>query len=42
VHQRRGIEARRLLDDLLVLDHIVAGCAGYVSLRDRGVSFDRR
>ena len=36
-----AIAAGRLLD-LPVLDHIILGREGYVSLRDRGVSFDRR
>lgn len=36
-----AIAAGRLLD-LPVLDHIILGRDGYVSLRDRGVVFDRR
>ena len=35
------LAAGRLLD-VQVLDHIVLGADSYVSLRDRGVSFDRR
>ncbi len=36
-----AIAGGRLLD-LPVLDHIILAADGYVSLRDRGVSFDRR
>lgn len=36
-----AIAAGRLLD-LPVLDHIILGHNGFVSLRDRGVAFDRR
>ena len=36
-----AIAAGRLLD-IAVLDHIVIGGDGYISLRDRGVSFDHR
>jgi DNA repair protein RadC len=36
-----AVAAGRLLD-VPVLDHIVLAREGYVSLRDRGVSFDRR
>lgn len=36
-----AIAAGRLLD-LPVLDHIILGRDGFVSLRDRGVAFDRR
>ena len=36
-----AVAAGRLLD-VPVLDHIVLARDGYVSLRDRGVSFDRR
>lgn len=36
-----AIAAGRLLD-MQVLDHIIIGRDGYVSLRDRGVAFDRR
>lgn len=35
-----ALAAGRLLD-IDLLDHIVIGGSGYVSLRDRGVSFDR-
>jgi DNA repair protein RadC len=36
-----AVAAGRLLD-VAVLDHVVLARDGYVSLRDRGVSFDRR
>jgi DNA repair protein RadC len=36
-----AIAAGRLLD-IAVLDHVILARDGYVSLRDRGVSFDRR
>ena len=36
-----AIAAGRLLD-VAVLDHVILARDGYVSLRDRGVSFDRR
>jgi DNA repair protein RadC len=36
-----AVAAGRLLD-VAVLDHIVIAAGGYVSLRDRGVAFDRR
>ena len=36
-----AIAAGRLLD-IAVLDHIVIGGDGYISLRDRGVAFDQR
>jgi len=36
-----AIAAGRLLD-IAVLDHVVLAADGYVSLRDRGVAFDRR
>lgn len=36
-----AIAAGRLLD-LPVLDHLILAADGYVSLRDRGVAFDRR
>jgi DNA repair protein RadC len=36
-----AIAAGRLLD-LPVLDHIILGRDGFVSLRDRGVAFERR
>ena len=36
-----AIAAGRLLD-VPVLDHVVIAAGGYVSLRDRGVAFDRR
>ena len=36
-----AIAAGRLLD-ITVLDHVIVARDGYVSLRDRGVSFDRR
>jgi DNA repair protein RadC len=36
-----AIAAGRLLD-VPVLDHVILARAGYVSMRDRGVSFDRR
>lgn len=35
-----AIAAGRLLD-IAVLDHVIVGSAGFVSLRDRGVAFDR-
>lgn len=36
-----AIAAGRLLD-LPLLDHVILATAGYVSLRDRGIAFDRR
>ena len=36
-----AIAAGRLLD-VPVLDHVILARDGYVSLRDRGISFDRR
>ncbi len=36
-----AIAAGRLLD-VPVLDHVILAADGYVSLRDRGISFDRR
>jgi DNA repair protein RadC len=36
-----AVAAGRLLD-LPVVDHIILGRDGFVSLRDRGVAFDRR
>ena len=36
-----ALAAGRLLD-IALLDHLIIGHDGYVSLRDRGVSFDRR
>ena len=36
-----AIAAGRLLD-IDVLDHVVIGAGGYVSLRDRGVAFERQ
>jgi DNA repair protein RadC len=36
-----AIAAGRLLD-LPLLDHVILAADGYVSLRDRGVAFDRR
>lgn len=36
-----AIAAGRLLD-IPLLDHVIVGGDGYVSLRDRGISFDRR
>jgi DNA repair protein RadC len=36
-----AIAAGRLLD-IALLDHVIIGADSYVSLRDRGVSFDRR
>ena len=36
-----AIAAGRLLD-IAVLDHIIVAAEGYISLRDRGVAFDRR
>ena len=36
-----AVAAGRLLD-VAVLDHVILARDGYVSLRDRGVSFDRR
>jgi DNA repair protein RadC len=35
------IAAGRLLD-IKVLDHVIVAANGYVSLRDRGVTFDPR
>ena len=35
-----AVAAGRLLD-VAVLDHVIVGSAGFVSLRDRGVAFDR-
>ena len=35
-----AIAAGRLLD-IPLLDHVVVAAAGFVSLRDRGVAFDR-
>jgi len=37
---QRLLDARRLLD-IQLLDHLVIGHDAYVSLRDRGVTFDR-